>query len=122
MSTRHNNDSQHQNYQREAELQDAPEHAYRKAVQHHDKQEHLTPHEQTRQALEHSSNFPTNKVPATVGHGVAAFSHEDIAVLAYQLWEARGRPEGSPEEDWFQAAKELRSRAVGNHASAVFIG
>lgn len=33
--------------------------------------------------------------------------HEQIAALAYALWEERGCPEGSPEEDWFRAQKEL---------------
>ena len=34
-------------------------------------------------------------------------SHENIAALAYQLWEARGCPEGSPEHDWHQAQQML---------------
>lgn len=34
-------------------------------------------------------------------------SHESIAALAYQLWEARGCPEGSPEQDWHQAQQML---------------
>jgi hypothetical protein len=34
--------------------------------------------------------------------------HEEIARLAYRLWEQRGRPFGSPEEDWFRAEDELR--------------
>jgi len=34
-------------------------------------------------------------------------SHESIATLAYQLWEARGCPEGSPEQDWHQAQQML---------------
>jgi hypothetical protein len=46
---------------------------------------------------------------ATNGHGAALFGHEDIATLAYELWRARGCPEGSPEEDWFRAAERLRS-------------
>ncbi len=29
--------------------------------------------------------------------------HEQIANLAYRLWEQRGRPIGSPEQDWRQA-------------------
>jgi DUF2934 family protein len=33
--------------------------------------------------------------------------HEQIAALAYALWQERGCPEGSPEEDWFTAEKEL---------------
>jgi Protein of unknown function (DUF2934) len=32
---------------------------------------------------------------------------EDIARLAYSLWEARGCQGGSPEEDWFQAEQQL---------------
>ena len=37
-------------------------------------------------------------------------SQEDIAVLAYSYWEARGCQGGSPEEDWLRAEQELRSR------------
>ncbi len=29
--------------------------------------------------------------------------------LAYRLWEERGRPEGRPEEDWFEAERRLLS-------------
>jgi hypothetical protein len=32
---------------------------------------------------------------------------EDIARLAYSLWEARGGGDGSPEEDWLRAEQEL---------------
>ena len=35
-------------------------------------------------------------------------SREQIAARAYQLWEERGRPMGSPEEDWSQAETEIR--------------
>jgi hypothetical protein len=35
---------------------------------------------------------------------------EDIAKLAYRLWEERGRPLGSPEVDWYQTERELESR------------
>jgi len=31
---------------------------------------------------------------------------EKIAQLAYDLWQARGCPHGSPEEDWFAAEQE----------------
>ncbi|MCC6590209.1 MAG: DUF2934 domain-containing protein [Bryobacterales bacterium] len=34
-------------------------------------------------------------------------SYEQIAILAYYLWQKRGCPEGSPEEDWFRAEHEL---------------
>jgi len=34
-------------------------------------------------------------------------AHEEIAILAYILWEQRGCPHGSPDEDWFRAEAEL---------------
>jgi hypothetical protein len=41
---------------------------------------------------------PTRNVP----------SHEQIARRAYELFLARGGQNGSPEQDWFQAERELR--------------
>jgi Protein of unknown function (DUF2934) len=35
--------------------------------------------------------------------------HELVQRLAYQNWEKRGRPLGSPEIDWFAAEKAVRS-------------
>ena len=35
-------------------------------------------------------------------------SDEEIALRAYALWEERGRPYGSPEEDWHNAITQLR--------------
>ena len=32
----------------------------------------------------------------------------NIALRAYQLWNAAGRPEGRSEEFWFQAEEEFR--------------
>lgn len=34
-------------------------------------------------------------------------SREDIARRAYALWEARGRHEGDPEQDWLAAERQL---------------
>jgi hypothetical protein len=39
-------------------------------------------------------------------------SHEEIARVAYSLWEARGCQGGNPEEDWTRAEQQLRLRAV----------
>lgn len=33
--------------------------------------------------------------------------HDEIAQLAYELWVKRGRPEGSPDQDWLRAESEL---------------
>jgi hypothetical protein len=38
-----------------------------------------------------------------------ASSHEKIALRAYQLWEERGKPHGSPEEDWHLAEHQLQA-------------
>ena len=44
--------------------------------------------------------------------GVQAPDHEVIARLAYEHWQARGCPEGSPEVDWFQAEADLRGQTA----------
>jgi hypothetical protein len=36
---------------------------------------------------------------------------ERIALLAYSYWEQRGRPSGSPEEDWYRAEQEILGQA-----------
>ena len=36
-----------------------------------------------------------------------AYTHDEIAKLAYDLWELRGRPIGSPEIDWYAAKAAL---------------
>ena len=110
MSERYNNGSHYENHQREIELQNLAAHTHR-AGEQHGKQEHLTPHEQTRRSLEHSDEALHPHQP-TIGHGITAFGHHDIAALAYSLWEKRGRPEGSSEQDWFLAVKQLRSSSI----------
>lgn len=49
-------------------------------------------------------------VPSETG-GKAA-----IAARAYQLWQERGCPTGSDQEDWFQAEQELK-KEKGTDAS-----
>jgi hypothetical protein len=112
MSTRYNDGSHYENHPSAAELHDGAAHAHRVAEQQ-GKQDHMTGQEVSRQALGHSPDArQDHQTPATtVGHGIAAFGHADIAALAYQHWRARGCPHGSPQEDWFQAAEELRSRS-----------
>lgn len=40
----------------------------------------------------------------------APLNEQDVASLAYQRWVERGCPQGSSEEDWFEAERELQSR------------
>jgi hypothetical protein len=96
-----------------AELHDEAAHAHLVAEQQ-GKQDHLTGQEHSRQALEHSQEANQHTQTVTVGHGIAAFGHDDIAALAHELWRARGCPDGSPEVDWFHAVEELRSRGFGH--------
>jgi hypothetical protein len=42
--------------------------------------------------------------------------HELVQKLAYQHWEGRGRPLGSPEIDWFEAEGEVRSYLLDSGA------
>ena len=48
---------------------------------------------------------------------VTAPSHDDIARLAYALWEARGDREGSPEEDWLEAERQLQNTRAKSEAA-----
>jgi Protein of unknown function (DUF2934) len=107
MSTRYNNGSHYENHQRAAELHDSAAHAHRVAAEHHGKQDHLTGHERSRQALEHSQGAYLHT--QQVHQKSTTAGHEEIAALAHELWRARGCPEGSPEEDWFNAVEQLRS-------------
>jgi hypothetical protein len=113
MSTRYNNGSHYENHQRAAELHNSAAHAHRVAAEAHEKQDHQTGQERSRQALEHSQQAYEQSgqahFPAVNERGIATFDHEDIAILAHTLWQARGCPEGSPEEDWSHAVRELRA-------------
>ena len=50
-------------------------------------------------------NRPT--VKAGESEPSEVLTHEQIAKLAYALWEQRGCPYGSAEFDWLQAEREL---------------
>ncbi len=41
---------------------------------------------------------------------------QTIAERAYQIWNARGRPHGSSEEDWFEAERQLSSPQEADEA------
>jgi Protein of unknown function (DUF2934) len=40
--------------------------------------------------------------------------HEFVARLAYQYWEGRGKPLGSPEVDWFAAERAVYESLVAS--------
>jgi len=111
MSTRYNNGSHYENHQRAAELHDAAAHTHGSAVEAHEKQDRQTGQEHSRQALEQAC--PQIEWRAVNEHRIVTFGHAEIAERAHALWQARGCPLGSPDEDWFHAAHELRARSEG---------
>jgi hypothetical protein len=44
-------------------------------------------------------------------HQLSNTQRKQIAELAYQMWQERGRPLGSPDDDWFRAERELTERS-----------
>src|SRR6185295_11798191 len=98
----------HESQQIAAEHRDLAAHAHRAGAEHHGKEDHQTGHESSRQALEHSNQAyllsqqkheKTGTVPGAKGSTHEA-TDQDVAALAYRLWQGRGCPTGSPEEDW----------------------
>jgi hypothetical protein len=107
----------HESQQIAFEHRDLAVHAHRSGAEHHGKEDHLTGHESSRQGLEHSNkaylHSQEEHEKTRTGQGAKVIAHDkerDIAALAYELWQGRCCPEGSPEEDWFHAVEELRSR------------
>jgi hypothetical protein len=104
-------------HQKAAEYHNPAAQAHRTAAEHHGQEDHLTGHEHSRRALEHSNEtYQQSSGTHPKGrpeHGVIVPAKEaiaeEIAVLAYELWQARGCPEGSPQEDWFRAVEKLQS-------------
>jgi len=60
-----------------------------------------------------STKTRTRKTPAAplAGKVRPTLTNEDIARHAYALWESRGRPVGSPDEDWHRAKEQLTERS-----------
>ena len=107
----------HQSQQIATEIHDLPAHAHRTG-ELHGKEDHLTGHERSRQALEHSNKAyltaQTEHQQSMLGHGGEISAHDatqhEIAALAYKLWQGRGCPDGSSEADWHDAVEQLRPR------------
>ena len=51
---------------------------------------------------------PPGAATAPDSHGQETSMQENLAKLAYGLWQERGCPHGSPEVDWLEAERRLR--------------
>jgi hypothetical protein len=62
-----------------------------------------------------SSEAPDNVSSAVQGaaevYSLGRPAEQDVAELAYRRWVDRGCPQGSPEEDWFEAERDLLSQS-----------
>jgi hypothetical protein len=62
----------------------------------------------------HEQPLPASAAPrAHGGRGEvdpSEAAREQVAALAYEIWESHGRPEGTDLEDWFQAELRLQRR------------
>jgi Protein of unknown function (DUF2934) len=47
-----------------------------------------------------------------MSHNGSKPDYTEIERIAYRLWEERGRPIGSAEEDWFRAERQLRENGA----------
>jgi hypothetical protein len=117
MSTGSDSGSQFEDHQGAAELHELAAHTHRSAAVAHDKRDRETGQELSSQALEcseiayqHTEDVQRETVNQ---HGFGIFGRGDVAAQAHKLWRARSCPEGSPAEDSFHAAHELRARTSG---------
>ena len=99
----------YQNHNRAAELHDRAADAHRIA-QKYEEGDERTSEQHSRQALDQSQAAVKLTKAIAFGYGGITFGHDEIAGLAYDLWQARGCPYGSPQEDWLRAESELRAR------------
>ena len=56
----------------------------------------------------HHSEVTKGPEPADYAEGRPAPTHEEIAVRAYEIWQASGRPAGDGRGDWFESERQLR--------------
>jgi hypothetical protein len=56
------------------------------------------------------SNKPISVTDQASDSSETVKSTSDIAALAYELWQQRGCPEGSPEQDWYEAERKVQSQ------------
>jgi Protein of unknown function (DUF2934) len=54
-----------------------------------------------------ATGVSSNSGPQTTETGNVVRQEERVALLAYALWQYRGCPIGSPEQDWLEAERQL---------------
>jgi Protein of unknown function (DUF2934) len=67
-----------------------------------------TSHTKAAQRVESTPATPKSEPPAPTS------AHDEIALLAYSYWEARGQQGGSAEEDWLRAEREFEGLRIAS--------
>ena len=57
-------------------------------------------------------NKPVTSNPDVQAGAAETVQEPAIAARAYELWQERGCPNGSDQEDWFRAEQELKGRRL----------
>jgi hypothetical protein len=109
LSSHNDNELVYGNHYRAAELHDRAADAHCIARKN-GKDDEMMGDGHAHQALNHSQAADKLTKAVAFGYGVTTCGHDEIAALAHELWQARGCPYGSPEEDWLRAETELRAR------------
>jgi hypothetical protein len=77
----------------------------------------------TPRSAQQESERNTDASAVTAGHSQyqpsGTSQQDDIARLAYALWQQRGCPVGSAEFDWFEAEEKLVRSAEGRESSGL---
>ena len=58
---------------------------------------------------------PRTRSRAQAGEGATTASREEIARVAYELFERRGGTHGSDQQDWFEAERIIAARRRGGN-------
>ena len=61
---------------------------------------------------------PADQSPRVTAGQTVTMLHEEVARLAYQLFEQRGRVHGADQRDWFEAERIVRQRRRDGNGSS----
>jgi hypothetical protein len=64
-----------------------------------------------------SEKKPADRSDLGYDETAAMPSHDEIARLAYAFWQARACGDGSPEQDWLEAERQLRQPKAQSQAA-----
>ena len=69
--------------------------------------------------MAHATDHDRKSKTSTIDHKHHLEQNEvdraEIAELANELWRSHGCPDGSDQQDWFEAEEELRARKLAEH-------